>query len=117
MPTAVERFGRRFKLEYVGMISVYSIIGISIFGQAGWSQALICAAGAFLVFLSIKKKTRDHLSGSLLLFASALLAQGAVLEAHWALSYLAFAACACAMEGYLGKRQEQSLALPLIFLL
>lgn len=117
VPTAVERFGRKIKLEYFGMTSVYLIIGISIFGKAGWPQALICMAGAFLVFLSIKKKTRDHLSGSLLLFASALLARGAVLEAHWALSYLGFAACACAMEGYLGKRQEQSLALPLIFVL
>lgn len=118
VPTVVERFGRRIKLEYVGMISVYLIIGLLIFGGApNWYDALFGAIGAFLVFLGIKKKTRDHLSGSLVLFASTLLARGAVFDAGWSLSYLGFASCVCAMEGYLEKRQEQSLALPVIFLL
>lgn len=117
VPTAVERFGRRIKLEYIGMISVYTVVGVLVFGNAGWPGALVCAVGAFLVFLGIKKKTRDHLSGSLLLFASTLLARDVVIDAGWSVPYLGFASCVCAMEGYLEKRQEQSLALPLIFLL
>jgi hypothetical protein len=98
------------------MISVYLIVGLFIFaGAPSWYDSLFGAIGAFLVFLGIKKKTRDHLSGSLLLFASTLLARGAVFDAGWSLSYLGFASCVCAMEGYLEKRQEQSLALPVIF--
>ena len=118
VPTAIETFGRRMKLEYIGMISVYLIIGVLVFGGTNhWFQALIGAIGAFLVFLGIKKKTRDHLSGSLILFASTLLAQGAVVDLGWSISYLGFASCVCAMEGYLEKRQEQALALPVIFIL
>ncbi len=116
VPTAIERHGRKIKLEYIGMISIYLIIGFLVFANAPtWYDALIGAIGAFLLFLGIKKKTRDHLSGSLLLFATTVLARGALLEADWSISFLAFASCICAMEGYLEKRQEQSLALPLIF--
>jgi hypothetical protein len=115
--TPVERLGRKMKLEYIGMTSVYLIIGLLIFGTAPtWHDFLFGVTGAFLLFLGIKKKTRDHLSGSLLLFAATILARGAVLDAGWSLSFLAFASCICAMEGYLEKRQEQSLALPGIFL-
>ena len=118
VPTSIERFGRKMKLEYIGMCSVYLIIGLLVFSNApNWYDALFGALGAFLLFLGIKKKTRDHISGSILVIAATVLARGAVLDANWSFSFLAFASCLCAMEGYLEKRQEQSLALPAIFLL
>lgn len=112
----VERFGRRIKLEYVGMISVYLIIWLLFFGnQASLGQAALATIGSFFLFLGLKKKTRDHLSGSMLLFAAALLARGPLAEARWAVPYMLFGACVCALEGYLEKRQEQMFALPVLF--
>ena len=114
----VERFGRRFKLEYVGMVSIYIIIGLFVFaGSPIWPQAFLGALGAQIFFLGLKKKTRDHLSGSLVLLAAAWLTRPAVIDGDWVVPFLLFSACICAMEGYVEKRQKQIFGLPAIFLI
>lgn len=116
-PGPVERFGRRYKMEYVGMASVFAIIGFGIFGGLGaWYLALAATLATYGLFLGIKKKTRDHLSASLLLFAASALALGA-LAAHpsWALPWLFCGICVFVMEGYVEKLQSHVYALPLVF--
>lgn len=116
-PGPVERFGRRYKMEYVGMASVFAVIGLGLFGGRGpWYLALAATLGTYGLFLGIKKKTRDHLSASLLLFAASALAWSA-LAAHpsWALPWLFFGICVFVMEGYVEKLQSHVYALPLVF--
>jgi hypothetical protein len=109
----VERFGRRMKMEYVGMASVYAVVALLFFGAlAPWSQ-LAATAGTFFLFLGLKKKTRDHLCGSFLLFAAAAVARQPLALAEWAVPYLLFGACVYAMEGYLEKRRGRIYWLPL----
>jgi hypothetical protein len=73
----VERFGRRIKVEYLGMASVYSIIALLFFGDfPSWFETFLATLGAFFLFLELKKKTGDHLVGSLVLFAAVRVAQG-----------------------------------------
>jgi len=115
-PDAVERVGRRLKMEYVGMASVFLFIWLVDFrGAADWRQSTLATAGSFFLFLGLKKKTRDHLVTSFLLFAAAALAQPAVTAWGWALPYMLFGACSWAMEGYLEKRRNRIYALPVIF--
>ncbi|MCL4838757.1 MAG: hypothetical protein KJ058_12415 [Thermoanaerobaculia bacterium] len=117
VPGPVERFGRRIKLEYVGMVSVYLIVALLVFGGgAAWWHGVLGAIGSFFLFLGLKKKTRDHLSGSLVLLAATIVARPAVVGSGWALPFLLAAAAVCALEGYVEKRQEQVYALPLVFL-
>lgn len=73
VPGPLERFGRKLKVEYLGMASVYSIIALLYFGDlASWYETLLATLGAFFLFLGLKKKTEDHLVGSLVLFAAVL---------------------------------------------
>jgi hypothetical protein len=114
----VERIGRRLKMEYIGMASVHAVVYFILFGQLrSWTQSLAAMLGILGLFLGIKKKTRDHLSASLLLFAAAAVAAGPLAAADWAVPYLLFGATVCAMEGYVEKLQEQIYALPVLFLI
>lgn len=114
-PDAVERIGRKLKMEYVGMASVFLFIWLVDFrGAADALQAGFATAGIFFLFLGLKKKTRDHLVTSFLMFAAAALAQPAVTAWRWALPYMLLGACAWAMEGYLEKRRQRIYALPAI---
>lgn len=116
-PGPVERFGRRYKMEYVGMASVFAIIGLGIFGGlAPWYLALAATLATYGLFLGIKKKTRDHLSASWLLFGASALALAALTpQPWWALPWLFFGMCVFVMEGYVEKLQSHVYALPLVF--
>lgn len=112
----VERFGRRMKMEYVGMTSVFTVICLLFFGDAPlWPDAVAATAGSFFFFMGLKKKTRDHLMVSFLLFASASLAIAPVVGARWSVPYLMFGVSVWALEGYLEKRRNRIFALPVVF--
>jgi hypothetical protein len=112
----VERFGRRFKIEYLGMVSIYAIIGLFVFrGLSSWLNIFFGALGAQFFFLGLKKKTRDHLSGSLVMLAACWVASPAVVNLEWAVPFLLFGCCVCAMEGYVELHPAQIFALPLLF--
>jgi len=113
----VERFGRRIKIEYLGMASVYSITALLFFHDALlWYQTLLATLGAFFLFLGFKKKTEDHLVGSLVLFAAVGLAQGPIRSSGWVVPYMLFGATIFTMEGYLERRPMRIYALPVLFL-
>jgi hypothetical protein len=113
----VERFGRRFKLEYVGMVSVYVIISLFVFrGLPNWLYIFLTALGALMFFLGLKKKTRDHLSGSLVMLAACWLASPAVVRLEWAVPFLLFACCICVMEAYVELHPGEIFVLPAVFL-
>ncbi|MFQ5671199.1 MAG: hypothetical protein ACE5HD_11885 [Acidobacteriota bacterium] len=116
-PDAVERWGRRLKMEYIGMGSVFLTILLRFYfiGLQSWSQSLLAMGGSFFLFLGLKKKTRDHLAASFLLFAAAAVAQGPVLEADWIVPLLLFGVIVATMEGYIEKRQERVYVLPVAF--
>ena len=117
-PDPVERMGRKIKLEYLGMASVYAIIGLLFFYDLPfWYHSLFSTIGAFFLFLGLKKKTEDHLSGSLILFAAVAVAQYPVCSWVWTVPYLLFGASVFVMEGYIERRQARIYALPLIFLI
>src|SRR4030042_3460322 len=87
----VERFGRRIKVEYLGMASVYSIIALLFFGDfSSWYKTILATLGAFFLFLGLKKKTEDHLVGSLVLFAAVSVAKGPIGLSEWVIPYLLF---------------------------
>jgi hypothetical protein len=113
-PGPVEVFGRRLKMEYIGMASVFVVIAVLIFGGSPWVRTIEATAGSFFLFLGLKKKNRDHLVCSLLLFGAALLARPAVFEASWALSLLLFGATVFSAERYLEKKPQQVAFLPVI---
>jgi hypothetical protein len=114
-PDAIERVGRKLKMEYVGMGSVFLLLWLVDFrGVPHWTQSALATAGTFFLFMGLKKKTRDHLVTSFLLFAAAALAVTAVTELVWVLPYALFGASAWAMEGYLEKRRGRIFALPAI---
>jgi len=118
IPGPVERFGRRIKLEYLGMASVYSVIALLFFGDLlAWYQTLFATLGAFFLFLGLKKKTEDHLVGSLVLFAATSLAQDPAHLSRWVVPYMLFGATIFAMEGYLERRPVRIYALPVISLI
>jgi hypothetical protein len=113
-PGPVEVWGRRLKMEYVGMASVFTVIAVLIFGGAPWAHSLPATAGSFFLFLGLKKKNRDHIMCSVLLFAAALLARPAVLGADWALPMLLFGATVFSLERYIEKRPQQVFGLPVV---
>ena len=113
-PGPVERYGRRLKMEYVGMASVFVVIAVIIFGGSPWFRTLEATTASFFLFLGLKKKNRDHLMCSLHLFGAALLARAAVFEANWALPLLLFGATVFSAERYLEKRPQQVAYLPII---
>jgi hypothetical protein len=113
-PGPVEVIGRRLKMEYVGMASVFVIIATLIFDGPPWPRTIEATAGSFFLFLGLKKKNRDHLVCSLLLFGAALLARPSVFEVNWALPLLLFGATVFSAERYLEKKPQQVAFLPLI---
>jgi len=117
LPGPVERFGRKLKVEYLGMVSVYSIIGLLFFGDLSSSyKTLLATVGAFFLFLGLKKKTEDHLSGSLVLFAAVSVAMGPIRFSEWVVPYLLFGLTVFIMEGYHERRPTRIYALPVLFL-
>ncbi len=117
VPGPFERFGRKLKVEYLGMASVYSIIALHYFGDfASWYQTVLCTLGAFFLFLGLKKKTEDHVVGSLVLFAAVSLAQVPVIVSKWVIPYLLFGVTVFVMEGYRERRPTRIYALPALSL-
>jgi hypothetical protein len=117
VPGPVERFGRKLKVEYLGMASVYSIIALLYFGDfAFWYETILTTLGAFFLFLGLKKKTEDHLVGSLVLFAAVSVAQVPVVVSKWVVPYLLFGLTVFVMEGYRERRPTRIYALPAVFL-
>ena len=114
VPGPVEVYGRRLKMEYVGMASVFVIIALLIYGGSPWLRTLVATAGSFFLFLGLKKKNRDHLMCSMHLFVAALLARAAVFEANWAMQLLLFGATVFSAERYLEKKPQQVAFLPVI---
>lgn len=108
VPDGVERFGRRFKMEYVGMASVFLTIWLLNF------QNVAAILAMFFLFVALKKKTRDHLVTSLLMFAAATLAVPAVSRSAWALPFALFAMLAWALEGWIEKRPGRIVAVPFV---
>jgi hypothetical protein len=101
-------------MEYVGMASVFTVIAVLIYGDAPWAHSLPATLGSFFLFLGLKKKNRDHIMCSVLLFAAALLARPAVLGADWALPVLFFGATVFSLERYIEKRPQQVFGLPVV---
>jgi len=116
-PDFFEIYGRRLKIEYLGMASVYTIIALYFFQRPvpALSQSIIAALGSFFLFLGLKKKTKDHFSGSLILFTSVAIGWAPIVLTGWALQYLMFGFAVFAMEGYLEKRQYRIYLLPALF--
>ena len=110
----VEVYGRRMKMEYVGMASVFVVIAVLIYGGQPWQRSIVATFGSFFLFLGLKKKNRDHLMCSFLLFMAALLARPAVLVAEWALPLLLFGATVFSLERYTEKRPSQVYVLPVV---
>jgi hypothetical protein len=115
VPGPVEVYGRRLKMEYVGMASVFVIIAVLIYGGDPWLRTLLATTASFFLFLGLKKKNRDHLMCSMHLFGTALLARPAVFDADWALPLLFFGATVFSAERYLEKKPQQVAFLPLFF--
>jgi len=113
-PGPVEVYGRRLKMEYVGMASVFVVIAVLIFGGAPWIRPVVATAASFFLFLGLKKKNRDHLVCSTLLISAALFARPAVMTADWAWSLMLFGATVFSLERYLEKRPQQVYYLPLV---
>ena len=111
----VEVYGRRMKMEYVGMASVFVVIAVLIYGGQPWQRSIVATFGSFFLFLGLKKKNRDHLMCSFLLFMAAALARPAVLVAEWALPLLLFGATVFSLERYIEKRPSQVYVLPVVF--
>ncbi len=103
------------KMEYIGMASVFVVIAVLIYGGEPWQRSIVATFGSFFLFLGLKKKNRDHLMCSFLLFLAALLARPAVLVADWALPLLLFGATVFSLERYIEKRPSQVYVLPVVF--
>jgi len=115
-PDLFEIYGRKLKIEYLGMASVYTIIALYFFGGLPTlSQSIIAAIGSFFLFLGLKKKTKDHFSGSLILFTSVAVGWVPVVIDSWFIQYMMFGFAVFAMEGYLEKRQYRIYLLPVLF--
>lgn len=114
-PDWMEVTGRKLKMEYVGMGSVFTVIFRTAFVHLPrWSDSAIATIATLFLFMGLKKKTRDHISCSLLLFIAAALAGPGVTNGRWYWPYAAFGACVWAMEGYLEKRRTRIYTLPLV---
>ena len=109
VPDGVERFGRRMKMEYVGMASVFLTIWLLHF------ESVVALAAMFFLFVALKKKTRDHLVTSFLMFAAAALAVPAVRSTgKGGLTFALFAMLAWALEGWIEKRPGRIVTIPLV---
>ncbi len=114
-PDWMERTGRKLKMEYIGMGSVFAVIFKEAFVQLPRASfAAIATVGSLFLFMGLKKKTRDHISCSLLLFTAAALAHSGVTHWLWFWPYALFGACVWAMEGYLEKRRTRIYSLPVV---
>jgi hypothetical protein len=113
-PGPVEVYGRRLKMEYVGMGSVFVVIAVLIFGGTLGTSSIVATTASFFLFLGLKKKNRDHLMCSTLLVMAAVLARPAVMEADWAWPLMLFGATVFSLERYLEKRPQQVHYLPLV---
>ena len=99
------------------MASVYSIIALLFSGNLpSWFETFLATLGAFFLFLGLKKKTEDHLVGSLVLFAAVSLALGPIGFSEWVVPYLLFGLTVFIMEGYRERRPTRIYALPAVFL-
>lgn len=115
VPGKVEVVGRRLKMEYVGMASVFAVVCLAFFGDlAAWYDSVAATGGVFFLFLGIKKKTRDHLCASFLLFAAASLARGLARDSGWSVPYFLAGASVFIMERHLEKPRNQIHALPVV---
>jgi hypothetical protein len=117
VPGPVEVWGRRLKMEYIGMASVFTVIAVLIYGGAPWASSLPATLGSFFLFLGLKKKNRDHIMCSFLLFGAALLARPAVVAGDWAIPLLLFGATVFSLERAIEKRPEQVYGLPVVMAL
>ena len=114
-PDWMERAGRRLKMEYVGMGSVFAVIFLTAFEHLPRrSDSAIATVAMLFLFMGLKKKTRDHIAASVLLFIAAALAVRGVTHGLWFGPYALFGACIWAMEGYLEKRPARIYALPVV---
>lgn len=111
----VEVYGRRLKMEYIGMASVFTVIAFLIYGGGPWNVTVPATLGSFFLFLGLKKKNRDHLMCSFLLFLAAALARPAVVGLGWAVPMLLFGATVFSLERYIEKRPQQGYGLPVVF--
>ncbi len=111
----VEVHGRRLKMEYIGMASVFTVIAFLIYGGGPWNVTVPATLGSFFLFLGLKKKNRDHLMCSFLLFLAAALARPAVVGLGWAVPMLLFGATVFSLERYIEKRPQQAYGLPVVF--
>jgi hypothetical protein len=114
-PGPVEVYGRRLKMEYVGMASVFTVIALLIYGGSPWGVSIPATFGSFFLFLGLKKKNRDHLMCSILLFLAAALARPAVVGVGWAVPVLLFGATVFSLERSIEKRPQQVYGLPVVF--
>jgi len=113
-PGPVEVYGRRLKMEYVGMASVFTVIALLIYGGRPWAVSIPATFGSFFLFLGLKKKNRDHLMCSFLLFLAAALGRPAVVGLGWAVPMLLFGATVFSLERYIEKRPQQAYGLPVV---
>lgn len=109
----VEVYGRRLKMEYIGMASVFIVIAVLIYGGDPWARSVVATFGSFFLFLGLKKKNRDHIMCSGLLFLAAAMARPAVLT-DWSAPMLFFGATVFSLERYIEKRPQQVYGLPVI---
>ncbi len=110
----VEVYGRRLKMEYIGMASVFTVIAFLIYDGRPWGVSIPATLGSFFLFLGLKKKNRDHLMCSFLLFLAAALARPAVVGLGWAVPMLLFGATVFSLERYIEKRPNQAYGLPVV---
>jgi len=83
---------------------------------AAWHETILATLGAFFLFLGLKKKTEDHIVGSLVLFAAVSVAQVPIGVSKWVVPYLLFGLTVFVMEGYRERRPARIYALPALFL-
>jgi len=134
---AVEKIGRRLKMEYVGMASGFFVIFCLFLlarpaaheilsWRVGWlppslleptevGRASLATLGLFELFLALKKKTRDHISASFLLLATALVVRPGVAGPGAAIALACLGFLLAAMEGSIEKRKGRVFLLPVLF--
>lgn len=116
VPDRVEKIGRRLKMEYFGMTSVFVVIATLFYGDlASVGQTLLATGAIYFLFQGLKKKTRDHLVASFLMFTAAAVGYPAVASAGWGLPFLCFAVCFWAGEGFIEGRRTRIYLVPATF--
>ena len=116
VPDRVEKIGRKLKMEYFGMTSVFVVIATLFYGNlASVGQTLLATGAIYFLFQGLKKKTRDHLVASFLMFTAAGVGHAAVAAASWGLPFLCFAVCFWAGEGFIEGRRTRIYLVPATF--